>query len=63
MVTVPDVQRMALPAARKAMREAGFKTKVQAVAINRPGVKHVVYTNPSARSEAVKGATVTMFVI
>jgi eukaryotic-like serine/threonine-protein kinase len=63
LVTVPDVQRMALPAARKAMRKAGFKTKVQPVAINRAGAKHVVYTNPSASTEAVKGTTITLFVV
>jgi len=54
---------MALPAAKKAMRKAGFKTQVQPVAINRPGVKHVVYTNPAGRAEAVKGATITLFVV
>ena len=63
LVTVPDVQRMPLPAARKAMREAGFKTKVQPVSINRPGVSYVVYTNPGARAEAAKGSTITLFVV
>ena len=63
LVTVPDVQRMALPAARKAMRQAGFKTKVQPVAMNRHGVKHVVYTNPSASTPTVKGSTITLFVV
>jgi eukaryotic-like serine/threonine-protein kinase len=63
LVTVPDVQRMPLPAARKAMRKAGFKTKVQPVSINRPGVSYVVYTNPGARAEAAKGSTITLFVV
>ena len=62
-VTVPNVQRMALPAARKVMREAGFKTEVQRVGINRPGVDFVVYTNPGARTPASKGATITLYVV
>jgi eukaryotic-like serine/threonine-protein kinase len=63
LVTVPDVQRMPLPAARNAIRQAGFKTKVQPVSINRPGVSYVVYTNPGARTEAAKGSTITLFVV
>jgi len=63
LITVPNVQRMAVPAARKVMREAGFKTKVQPVSINRPGVSYVVYTNPSARTEAPKGSTITLYVV
>jgi eukaryotic-like serine/threonine-protein kinase len=64
LVTVPNVQRMAVPAARKVMREAGFKAKVQQVAaVNRPGVGYVVYTNPSARTEAPKGSTITLYVV
>jgi beta-lactam-binding protein with PASTA domain len=62
-VTVPDVQRMALPAARKVIREAGFKTHVQRVGIDRPGVDFVVYTNPGASTAAAKGATITLYVI
>jgi eukaryotic-like serine/threonine-protein kinase len=62
-VTVPDVQRMALPAARKVMRESGFKTHVQRVGIDRPGVDFVVYTNPGADTAAAKGATITLYVI
>ena len=63
LITVPNVQRMAVPAARKVMREAGFKTKVQPVSINRPGVSYVVYTNPAARTEAPKGSTITLYVV
>jgi beta-lactam-binding protein with PASTA domain len=64
LVTVPNVQRMAAPAARKVMREAGFKAKVEQVAaVNRPGVGYVVYTNPSARAEAPKGSTITLYVV
>jgi eukaryotic-like serine/threonine-protein kinase len=63
LITVPNVQRMAVPAARKVMREAGFNTKVQRVAINRPGVSYVVYTNPSARTEAPKGSRITLYVV
>jgi eukaryotic-like serine/threonine-protein kinase len=62
-VTVPNVQRMALPAARKVMREAGFKIQVQRVGINRPGVDFVVYTTPGARTPASKGATITLYVV
>jgi eukaryotic-like serine/threonine-protein kinase len=63
LITVPNVQRMAVPAARKVMRQAGFKTKVQPVSINRPGVSYVVYTNPAARTEAPKGSTITLYVV
>jgi len=63
LVTVPDVQRMATAAARKLLREAGFKTKVQPVAISRSGVRYVVYTNPAAHTEAPKGSTITLYVV
>ena len=63
LVTVPNVQRMALPAARKVMRKAGFKTKVQQVGVNRPGVGYVVYSNPGARTEVPKGSTVVLYVV
>jgi beta-lactam-binding protein with PASTA domain/serine/threonine protein kinase len=62
-VTVPNVQRMALPAARKVMRKAGFKTEVQRVSVNRPGVDFVIYTNPGARTPASKGSTITLYVV
>jgi eukaryotic-like serine/threonine-protein kinase len=62
-VTVPNVQRMALPAARKVMREAGFKVQVQRVGVDRPGVDFVVYTNPGARTTAAKGSTITLYVV
>jgi len=63
LLSVPNVQHMAVPAARKVMREAGFKTKVQPVAINRPGVGYVVYTDPPARTEAPKGSRITLYVV
>jgi serine/threonine-protein kinase len=63
LVTVPNVQQMAVPAARKDMREAGFKTKVQPIAINRSAVRHVVYTNPVTGTEAPKGSTITLYVL
>jgi serine/threonine-protein kinase len=62
-VTVPNVQRMAVPAARKVIREAGFKTQVQRVGVNRPGVDFVLYTNPGARTPAAKGSTITLYVV
>jgi eukaryotic-like serine/threonine-protein kinase len=62
-LTVPNVQRMALPAARKVMKEAGFKIHVQRVGIDRPGVDFVVYTNPGARTAAAKGDTITLYVV
>jgi eukaryotic-like serine/threonine-protein kinase len=62
-LTVPNVQRMAVPAARKVMREAGFKPKVQPVQGNRPGVGYVVYTNPVPRTTAAKGSTVILYVV
>jgi eukaryotic-like serine/threonine-protein kinase len=63
LATVPDVQRMALPEARKVMREAGCKIKLQPVGINRRGVSYVVYTNPGGSTEAAKGSTITLFVV
>ena len=62
-ITVPNVQRMAVPAARKVMREAGFKTKVQPVRPNQPGVGFVVYTNPVARTTLAKGTTIILYVV
>ena len=63
LVSVPTVQRMPLPAARKMMREAGFKTKVQQVGVNRSGVRYVVYSNPGAQAQAPKGSTVILYVV
>jgi eukaryotic-like serine/threonine-protein kinase len=63
LVIVPDVQRLALPAARKMMREAGFKVQVQPVGVNRAGVRYVVYSNPGAQATAAKGSTITLYVV
>jgi eukaryotic-like serine/threonine-protein kinase len=63
LVTVPNVQRMAVPAARKVMREAGFKTKLQPIGINRDGLNYVVYTNPVARATVAKGSTIILYVV
>jgi beta-lactam-binding protein with PASTA domain len=63
MATVPDVQRMALPAAKKLMRQAGFKTKVQPVGVKRNGVGYVIYSNPGVRTEAPQGSTVILYVV
>ena len=63
LITVPDVQRMALPAAKKAMRQAGFKTKAQPVGVNRAGAGLVIYSNPRAGSQAPKGSTIILFVV
>ena len=63
LITVPDVQRMATSVARKALREAGFKTQVQPMGVNRKGIRYVVYTNPAASTEAPKGSTVTLYVV
>ena len=63
LITVPNVQRMAVPAARKVMREAGFKTQLQPIGINRDGLGYVVYTNPGAQAELVKGSTIILYVV
>ena len=63
MVTIPNVRSMGVDAAKKVMTEAGFKTKVQAVAVNYIGVGYVVYSKPSAKSEAPKGSTITLYVV
>jgi beta-lactam-binding protein with PASTA domain len=63
LVQVPNVQRMAVPAARKVMREAGFKTQLQPIGINRDGLGHVVYTNPGTGAELAKGSTIILYVV
>jgi serine/threonine-protein kinase len=63
MVTIPNVRSMGVDAAEKVMAAAGFKTKVQAVAVNYIGIGYVVYSKPSAKSEAPKGSTVTLYVV
>jgi hypothetical protein len=45
------------------MRQAGFKTKVQPVGVNRNGVRIVIYSNPGARTEASQGSTVILYVV
>ena len=54
---------MALPAAKKLMRQAGFKTQLQPVGVNRNGVRIVIYSNPGARTEAPQGSTVILYVV
>ena len=63
LVTIPNVQRMGVPAARKVLQEAGFRIKVQPVGINPAGVRYVLYSNPGARTEAPKGSTITLYVV
>ncbi len=63
MVTIPNVRSMGVDAAKKVMTQAGFKTKVQAVAVNYIGIGYVVYSKPSAKSEAPKGSTITLYVV
>jgi serine/threonine-protein kinase len=63
MVTIPNVRSMGVDAAKKVMTEAGFKTKVQAVEVNYIGIGYVVYSKPSAKSEAPKGSTITLYVV
>ncbi len=63
MVTIPNVRSMGVDAAKKAMEAVGFKTKVQPVAVNYIGVGYVVYSKPSAKSEAPKGSTITLYVV
>ena len=63
MVTVPSVRGQGVEAAKKAMTKAGFKTKVQPVAVNYLGLGYVVYTKPGANSSAPKGSTITLYVV
>ncbi len=63
LVTVPNVRSMGVRAAQKVIEDAGFKTKVQAVAVNYIGVGFVVYTRPGARAMAPKGSTITLYVV
>ena len=63
LVTVPNVRAMGVRAAEQVMRDAGFRTRVQAAAVNYIGVGFVVSTDPKARSQAPKGSTITLFVV
>ena len=63
MVTIPNVRSMGVDAAKKVMTAAGFKTKVQAVAVNYIGIGYVVYSKPSAKTAAPKGSTITLYVV
>ncbi|CAA9322503.1 MAG: Serine/threonine protein kinase PrkC, regulator of stationary phase, partial [uncultured Friedmanniella sp.] len=63
LVTVPNVRAMGVRAAEKVMRDAGFKTRVQAAAVNYIGVGFVVSTDPKIRSQAPKGSTITLYVV
>ncbi|MBP2418369.1 serine/threonine-protein kinase [Microlunatus capsulatus] len=63
LVTVPNVRAMGVRAAEKVMREAGFRTRVQAAAVNYIGVGFVVSTGPKIRSQAPKGSTITLYVV
>ncbi|MCW2809698.1 MAG: pkaF [Friedmanniella sp.] len=63
LVTVPNVRSMGVKAATQVMKDAGFKVKVQAVAINYIGVGFVVYSRPGQSDQAPKGSTVTLYVV
>nr|WP_294690919.1 Stk1 family PASTA domain-containing Ser/Thr kinase [uncultured Friedmanniella sp.] len=63
LVTVPNVRAMGVKAAEQVMKDAGFKTRVRAAAVNYIGVGFVVSTDPKARSQAPKGSTITLYVV
>ena len=63
LVTVPNVKSMAVAAAEKVLKDAGFQTDVKASPVKSLGLGYVVYTNPRARSQVPKGSTITLFVI
>jgi serine/threonine-protein kinase len=63
MVTIPNVRSMGVDAAKKVMAASGFKTEVKAVAVNYIGIGYVVYSKPSAKSQAPKGSTITLYVV
>lgn len=63
MVTIPNVRSMGVKAAEKAMADAGFKTVVKPVTVNYIGVGYVVYSKPSAKKQAPKGSTITLYVV
>jgi serine/threonine-protein kinase len=62
-VTVPNVTGMGVRAAQKVMSDAGFKTRVRAVAVNYLGVGFVAYCSPRSRTQAPKGSTITLYVV
>ena len=63
MVTIPSVRGQGVEAAKKILTSAGFKTKVQPVAVNYLGIGYVAYTKPGAKSSAPKGSTITLYVV
>ena len=63
LVTVPNVRAMGVRAAEEVMRDAGFRTRVQAAAVNYIGVGFVVSTDPKARAQAPKGSLITLYVV
>ena len=48
MVQVPNVSRMGIKAAERVMAAAGFKTRVQPVAVNYLGLGYVAFSDPRA---------------
>ena len=63
LVLVPNVRRMGVEAAKQAMADAGFRTRVKAAPVNFLDLGYVVYTTPGARKQAPKGSTITLYVV
>jgi serine/threonine-protein kinase len=63
LVQVPYVRNMGVKAAREAMADAGFRSRVRPVAVNYLGLGYVAYSDPPARSQAPKGSVITLHVV
>lgn len=62
MVTVPNVVRMGLAAAKQTLEDAGFRVSVREASLY-IGVQYVVATDPAGGSKAPKGSTVVVSVV
>jgi beta-lactam-binding protein with PASTA domain/serine/threonine protein kinase len=62
MVTVPDVVRMGLAAAKETLEKAGFRVSVREASLF-IGVQYVVATDPAGGTKAPQGSTVVVSVV
>jgi serine/threonine protein kinase/beta-lactam-binding protein with PASTA domain len=62
MVTVPNVVRMGLAAAKQTLEDAGFRVSVREASLY-IGVQYVVATDPAGGSKAPQGSTIVVSVV
>lgn len=63
MVTVPDVKRFGVEAARKALEDKGFTVKTTKSGVLYLGLGYVASSDPAGGSKAPKGSTVTLSLV